>query len=64
MFNKNHKHMQIPLTSHIDELPEKLQKGIVDSWSGVFYREFFCRIDESAFDLFENFPLRPALLGC
>jgi hypothetical protein len=60
MFKKNHKHMQIPLTSHIDELPEKLQKGIVDSWSGVFYRDFFCRIDESSFEvLYADCPSRP-----
>ncbi|MDY6874181.1 MAG: transposase, partial [Chloroflexota bacterium] len=60
MFKKNHEHLQIPLTSHIDELPEKLQKGIVDSWSGVFYRDFFCRIDESAFEvLYADCPSRP-----
>jgi hypothetical protein len=60
MFKKNHKHLQIPLTSHIDELPEKLQKGIVDSWSGVFYRDFFCRIDESTFEvLYADCPSRP-----
>jgi len=49
MYKKNTKHFQIPLTSHVDELPEKLQKGIKEAWSGTFYKEFFCRIDENPF---------------
>ena len=57
---KNHSHLQIPLTSHVDKLPEKLQKGIKDSWSGVFYQELFCRIDETPFEvLYADCPSRP-----
>ena len=52
MFKKNHHHgsavsyhhLQIPLTSHVDELPEKLRKRLDTSWAGVFYPEFFCRL--------------------
>jgi len=39
MFRKNTRHQQIPLTSHVDELPEKLRKRLENSWGGVFYRE-------------------------
>lgn len=60
MYKKNHSHFQIPLTSHVDELPEKLQKGIKEAWSGTFYKEFFCRIDETPFAvLYADCPSRP-----
>jgi len=60
MYKKNTAHFQIPLTSHVDELPEKLQKGIKEAWSGTFYKEFFCRIDEAPFAvLYADCPSRP-----
>ncbi|MDY6847409.1 MAG: transposase, partial [Chloroflexota bacterium] len=60
MFKMNFSHLQIPLTSHIDELPEKLRIGLENSWSGVFYRDFFCRIDETPFEvLYADCPSRP-----
>jgi hypothetical protein len=60
MFKKNHRHLQIPLTSNVDELPEKLRKRLENSWAGVFYREIYCRIDESAFAvLYADCPSRP-----
>jgi len=60
MFKKNHRHLQIPLTSHIDDLPEKLRKRLEKSWAGIFYRELFCRLDETPFDvLYADFPSRP-----
>jgi len=60
MFKKNHSHLQIPLTSHVDELPEKLRKRLENSWAGTFYREFFCRLDEKPFEvLYAAFPSRP-----
>ena len=60
MFKKNHTHLQIPLTSHVDELPEKLRERLENSWAGTFYREFFCRIDESIFAvLYNDLPSRP-----
>ena len=60
MYKKNNSHFQIPLTSHVDELPEKLQIGIKEAWSGTFYKEFFCRIDETPFAvLYADCPSRP-----
>jgi hypothetical protein len=60
MFRKNDRHRQLPLTSHVDELPEKLRKRLETSWAGVFYREFFCRLDERPFAvLYADCPSRP-----
>jgi hypothetical protein len=60
MFRKNHRHFQIPLTSHVDELPAKLRKRLDTSWSGVFYREFFSRLNEAPFViLYADCPSRP-----
>jgi hypothetical protein len=60
MFKKNHRHMQIPLTSHVDELPEKLRKRLENSWAGVFYRELFTRLNETPFGvLYADCPSRP-----
>jgi len=60
MFKENHCHLQIPLTSHVDELPEKLRKRLDRSWAGVFYQEFFCRLNEAPFGiLYADFPSRP-----
>ena len=60
MFKKNTRHQQIPLTSHVDELPEKLRKRLENSWSGVFYREIYSRIDEGPFGvLYADIPSRP-----
>ena len=60
MFKKNHTHLQIPLSSHVDDLPEKLRKRLENSWASVFYRDVFCRIDEGAFAvLYADFPSRP-----
>jgi hypothetical protein len=60
MFKKNHRHFQLPLTSNVDELPPKLRKHLDTSWSGAFYREFFCRLDETPFAiLYADCPSRP-----
>ena len=60
MFKKNHRHLQIPLTSHVDDLPDKLRKRLENSWAGTFYREFFCRLDEKPFAvLYADCPSRP-----
>lgn len=60
MFKKNHQHFQLPLTSNIDELPPKLRKRLDTSWSGAFYREFYCRLDETPFAvLYADCPSRP-----
>ena len=60
MFKKNQRHKQLPLTSNVEELPPKLRKRLDTSWSGVFYREFFCRLDETPFAvLYADCPSRP-----
>ena len=60
MFRKNTRHRQLPLTSHIDELPEPLRKRLQNSWAETFYREFFCRLDEEPFAvLYADTPSRP-----
>jgi hypothetical protein len=60
MFRKNEEHLQIPLFSSINELPEKLQKRLEESWAGTFYNEFFVRIDEEPFAvLYSNEASRP-----
>jgi hypothetical protein len=60
MFKKNRRHLQIPLTSHVDELPEVLRKRLQNSWAETFYREFFCRLDEGPFAvLYADRPSRP-----
>jgi len=60
MFRKNVRHLQIPLTSHVDELPTPLRERLQNSWAETFYREFFCRLDEQAFAVFyADQPSRP-----
>ena len=60
MFRKNDQHQQMPLFSSIDSLPEKQLKRLDESWAGVFYREFFTRIDEERFAvLYSDEPSRP-----
>jgi len=60
MFKKNQRHLQPALISNINDLPEKLRKRLEDSWAGVFYREFFCRLQEAPFAvLYAEVPSRP-----
>lgn len=60
MFKKNEDHLQQRMFSAIASLPEAAQKRLAKSWAPVFYREFFCRIDESVFqDLYSNKKSRP-----
>ena len=60
MFRKNDQHLQMPLFSSINSLPEKLQKRLEESWAGTFYHEFFARIDEEPFAaLYSDEPSRP-----
>jgi hypothetical protein len=49
MFKKNTRHLQIPLTSNVDELPEKLRIRLERSWAGVFYKEVYSKINEEPF---------------
>jgi hypothetical protein len=62
--NKAHKQLAwIPKghdVSNVKDLPEKQRQRLEESWAGVFYREFFCRIDEQAFAaLYADMPSRP-----
>ena len=60
MFRKNTRHLQIPLTSHVNELPEPLRKRLQKSWAETFYHQFFCRLDEKPFEvLYADLPSRP-----
>ncbi len=60
MFRTNTRHRQIPLTSHVDELPTPLRERLQNSWAETFYREFFCRLDEGPFAvLYADQPSRP-----
>jgi hypothetical protein len=60
MFRKNTRHLQIPLTSHVDELPQPLRERLQNSWAETFYHEFFRRLDEQPFAvLYADTPSRP-----
>jgi hypothetical protein len=60
MFKKNKRHIQPPLISEVSQLPERQFSRLEQSWAGVFYREVFCRLDESAFScLYSDLPSRP-----
>ena len=60
MFRKNHKYGQHILIGCVSELPEEQREYLNTSWSGVFYREFFSRLDEEAFVvLYSDLPSRP-----
>lgn len=60
MFVENNKHKQLAFISSVNDLPEKHQTRLDESWAGTFYREFFCLIDESMFTvLYSEKPSRP-----
>lgn len=49
MFRKNQQHQQSGLFQTVEQLPEKQRLRLENSWGGAFYRELFCRIDETLF---------------
>ncbi len=60
MYKANRKHLQPLLISNVNELPEKQRQRLEQSWAGVFYREFFCRLNEEAFaKMYADTPSRP-----
>lgn len=60
MFKENTKHLQLALISNVNDLPKKQLERLEQSWAGTFYTEFFCRIDESVFEmLYSEDPSRP-----
>jgi hypothetical protein len=60
MFRANDLHLQGAFFDSIRQLPERTRQRLERSWAGTFYREIFCRIDESRFArLFSHEPSRP-----
>ena len=60
MYKPNQKHLQPPLISNVNDLPEEQRQRLEASWAGVFYRDFFCRIREDCFAvLYAEVPSRP-----
>jgi hypothetical protein len=60
MFRKNKAHLQPSLISNVNQLPEGQRQRLEQSWAGVFYREVFCRIDETTFGvMYADIPSRP-----
>lgn len=60
MYRKNRRHLQKPLFSDLNALPEKLRIQLEESWAGTFYRDVFVRIDEGPFAvLYSDEPSRP-----
>jgi hypothetical protein len=60
MYKDNKHHNQPVLICSVNELPEEQREYLDTSWAGVFYREFFCRLNEDPFAvLYANMPSRP-----
>jgi hypothetical protein len=60
MFRKNQQHQQSGLFETVEQLPERHRLRLENSWGGAFYRELFCRIDETLFALlYSEKPSRP-----
>jgi len=60
MFKANDGHLQMPMFSSIDSLPEKILKRLETSWAVTFYNQVFVRIDENRFAvLYADEPSRP-----
>ena len=60
MFRENDQHLQFGIFDTFQQMPEKVRQRLENSWAGTFYREFFCRVDESPFAvLYSDKPSRP-----
>lgn len=60
MFVANDRHLQMPMFSSLDSLPEKIRKRLESSWAVTFYNQVFVRIGESRFAvLYSDEPSRP-----
>jgi Transposase DDE domain/Transposase domain (DUF772) len=60
MYKPNKKHLQPPLISNVQALPDKHRRRLEQSWAGEFYRQFFCRLKEQPFaSLYADLPSRP-----
>ena len=60
MFRRHTQHLQTSFVDTVAQLPKKLQERLENSWAGEFYRETFCRLDETIFEvLYSDVPSRP-----
>ncbi|MGD0878941.1 MAG: transposase [Anaerolineales bacterium] len=60
MFKQNEQHNHPILITSVNQLPEEQKQYLYESWAGVFYREFFRRLDEQPFAvLYSDKPSRP-----
>jgi hypothetical protein len=60
MFRRHTQHLQRSFTDTVAQLSEKLRERLENSWAGEFYREVFCRLDETIFEiLYSAEPSRP-----
>ncbi len=49
MFRENKRHLQEQMFTTVATLPAAQARRLEASWAGVFYREFFCHLDEAPF---------------
>jgi hypothetical protein len=60
MFRCHTQHLQHSFVDTVAQLSEALQERLENSWAGEFYREVFCRLDETIFEtLYSDAPSRP-----
>jgi len=60
MFRENNQHLQFDFLDPFQQMGEKMRRRLEESWAGTFYREIFCRIDETPFAiLYSDQPSRP-----
>ncbi len=60
MFRENGQHRQLGMFDTFAQMPAKIRQRLEGSWAGTFYREVFCRIDETVFAvLYSDQPSRP-----
>jgi hypothetical protein len=60
MFRENVKHRQYQVLTTLDSLRPQDRDRLEGGWSGTFYREFFCRMDEALLaPLYSDAPSRP-----
>ena len=60
MFRENNQNLQFDFLDPFQQMGEKMRQELEASWAGTFYREIFCRIDETPFAvLYSDQPSRP-----
>lgn len=60
MFRENEQHLQYDFLDPFEQMGEKMRRRLEESWAGTFYREIFCRIEETPFSvLYSDQPSRP-----